>query len=46
MIKILINCITYTGFTLNLGIKHVFLGINICWIPRVMFKPEPEGWGF
>ena len=25
-----------------IGIKHVFLCINICWTPRVMLKPEPE----
>ena len=28
-----------------IGIKP-FLSINICWIPRVMLKPEPEGEGF
>ena len=26
----------------NIGIKHGFLCINICWAPREMLKPEPE----
>ena len=26
----------------NIGIKHGFLCINICWGPREMLKPEPE----
>ena len=32
--------------TLNIGIKHAFLCINICWTLRVMLKPELEGRGF
>ena len=27
---------------INIGIKHVFLCINICWTPRVVLRPEPE----
>ena len=30
----------------NIGIKHGFLCINICWAPREMLKPEPERRGF
>ena len=30
----------------NIGIKHVFLCINICWAAREMLKPEPERRGF
>ena len=26
----------------SIGIKHDFLCINICWIPREVLKPEPE----
>ena len=26
-----------------IGIKHVFLCINICWTRRVVWKPEPQG---
>ena len=26
----------------NIGFKHVFLCINICWTLRVVLKPEPE----
>ena len=26
----------------NIGIKHGFLCVNICWAPREMLKPEPE----
>ena len=26
----------------NIGIKHDFLCINICWAPREMLKPETE----
>ena len=26
----------------NIGIKHDFLCINICWAPREVLKPEPE----
>ena len=26
----------------NIGIKHDFLYINICWVPRVALKPEQE----
>ena len=26
----------------NIRIKHDFLYINICWIPRVSLKPEDE----
>ena len=26
----------------NIGIKHGFLCINICWAPREMLKPKPE----
>ena len=32
---------------INIGIKHGFLGINICWAPREMlrrgFQPLPRG---
>ena len=28
--------------TIYIGIKHVFLCINICWTPRVVLKPKPE----
>ena len=31
---------------INIGIKHGFLCINICWAPREMLKPEPERRGF
>ena len=31
---------------LNIGIKHGFLCINICWAPREMLQPEPERRGF
>ena len=27
----------------NIGIKHGFLCINICWTPRMVLKPELEG---
>ena len=27
---------------INIGIKHAFLCINICWAPREVLKPEPE----
>ena len=30
----------------NIGIKHGFLCINICWAPREMLKPKPERRGF
>ena len=30
----------------NIGIKHVFLCINICWATRGMLKPESERRGF
>ena len=30
----------------NIGIKHVFLCINICWAARGMLKLEPERRGF
>ena len=30
----------------NIGIKHVFLCINICWAARGMLKREPERRGF
>ena len=30
----------------TIGITQVFLWINICWIPRVVLKPEPERWVF
>ena len=30
----------------DIGIKHGFLCINICWAPRDMLKPEPERRGF
>ena len=30
----------------NIGIKHVFLCINICWALRGMLKREPERRGF
>ena len=30
----------------NIGIKHDFLCINICWAPREVLKPEPERRGF
>ena len=30
----------------NIGIKHGFLCINICWALREMLKPEPERRGF
>ena len=26
----------------NIGIKHDFSYINICWVPRVALKPEQE----
>ena len=28
--------------SVNIGIKHGFLCINICWAPREMLKQEPE----
>ena len=31
---------------INIGIKHVFLCINICSTPRVLLKPQPERRGF
>ena len=31
---------------MNIGIKHDFLCINICWAPRKVLKPEPERQGF
>ena len=31
--------------TYNIGIKHDFLCINICWALREVLKPEPERWG-
>ena len=31
---------------MNIGIKHDFLCINICWAPREVLKPEPEKGGF
>ena len=31
----------YTRYN-NIGVKHDFLYINICWIPRVSLKPEHE----
>ena len=31
---------------INIGIKHVFLCINICMTLRVVLKPEPERRGF
>ena len=34
------------GLINNIGIKHGFLCINICWAPREMLKPEPERRGF
>ena len=30
----------------NIGIKHVYLCINICWIPRVMLNPSLKVEGF
>ena len=30
----------------NIGNKHGFLCINICWVLREMLKPEPEMRGF
>ena len=30
----------------NIGIKHVCLCINFCWVPREVLKPEPERRGF
>ena len=27
---------------IDIGIKHDFLCINICWVLREMLKPEPE----
>ena len=29
----------------NIGIKHVFLCINICWTLSTVLKPEPKRWG-
>ena len=31
---------------INIGIKHIFLCINICWTPREVLQPEPERRGF
>ena len=31
---------------INIGIKHVFLCINICWTSRMVLKPEPKMRGF
>ena len=31
---------------INVGIKHDFLCINICWAPREVLKPEHERQGF
>ena len=28
--------------TINIGIKHDFLCINVCWTPREVLKPGPE----
>ena len=30
----------------NIGIKHNFLCINICWAMKEVLKPEPERRGF
>ena len=30
----------------DIGIKHDFLYIKFCWIPRVSLKPEHENLGF
>ena len=35
-----------TDSNYNIGIKHGFLCINICWALREMLKPEPERRGF
>ena len=32
--------------SINIGIKHDFLCINICWAPKEVFKTEPESRGF
>ena len=34
------------SFSVNIGIKHEFLCINICWAQREVLKPEPERRGF
>ena len=39
-----VNNYFWVGF--NIGIKHAFLCINICWAPRVVLKPEPGRRGF
>ena len=31
---------------INIGIRHDFLCINICWGPREVLKPEPKRRGF
>ena len=35
-----------SNYNFNVGIKHVFLCINICWALRMVLKPNLEGEGF
>ena len=36
----------YIAFVFNIGIKHGFPGINICWASWEVLKLEPERRGF
>ena len=40
------NLINLYDKVYNIGIKHDFLCINICWFPREVLKPEPKRRGF
>ena len=37
-----IVCVHLRSLQFNIGIKHDFLCINICWAPRQLLKPKPE----
>ena len=41
-----VNSVHHSFLCYNIGIKHDFLRINICWAPREALKPEPERRGF
>ena len=41
-----VDSVHYDFLCNNIGIKHVFLCIKICWTPRVVLKPKPKRRGF
>ena len=44
--KLYLFCQVIKIIYFNIGIKHVFLFINICWTPRAVLKHEPKRQGF